>query len=143
MRHFPHAFQFFHKFSQQNFHGYINSKLQLHFLYHSSIKAYIPMQRKTTHVGVLRWSRPQTQQFRITYSNMLVSKKPRGPNPKPHGPNTSPNTIQCNILCVWYARVWFALAMYILNCLCQFRLRWVPDANPASVEYGLTSFAIN
>ena len=70
---------------------------------------------------------------------MLVSKKPRGPNPepdgpnaKPHGPNASPNTSQWNIVRVGYVRVGFMLAMYISGCLCLFRSRWVANANSIS-----------
>ena len=42
-------------------------------------KAYIPLQHKTPRVAVLCWSRPPTQRFHITYTNMLVSKKKRDP----------------------------------------------------------------
>ena len=34
------------------------------------------------------------------------------------------------MVCVGYARVGFALGMYISCCLCPFHLRWVPNANP-------------
>ena len=56
----------------------------------------------------------------IADTNMLVSKNPGGPNmkprrpiAKPYGPNARANTRQWNIFRVGYARVWFALAMYI------------------------------
>ena len=45
-------------------------------------------------------------------------------------PNVSPNASQWNMVRGWYARVGFALGMYILCCLCQFRSRWVPNTNP-------------
>ena len=51
---------------------------------------------------------------------MLVSKKPGGPNAKPGGPNVNPNASQWNMVRVRYARVGFALGMYISYCLCQF-----------------------
>ena len=63
---------------------------------------------------------------------MLVSKKPRGPNAKPHRPNTSPNVSQWNIVRIGNMRVGYALAMYIPCCLCQFRSRWVANANAIS-----------
>ena len=37
---------------------------------------------------------------------------------------------QWNMVNVGYARVGFALGMYISCYLCQFHLRWVPNANP-------------
>ena len=49
--------------------------------------------------------------FRLADTNMLVSKKPGSPKAKPARPNMSPNASWCNILCVGYVRVWFALAM--------------------------------
>ena len=53
-------------------------------------------------------------------------------------PNASPNASQWNMVCVAYARVGFALGIYILCCLCQFHARWVLNANPFFfVEYEL------
>ena len=77
---------------------------------------------------------------------MLVSKKPcvpnttsylpkatpRLPNATPRLPHTTSNTSQRNIVHVGYARVWFALALNISCCLCQFRSHWVAKANANS-----------
>ena len=51
-------------------------------------KAYIPLRRKTLHVGVWRWGTPPTREFCIKYTNMLVSKDAKTsicatPNTKP------------------------------------------------------------
>ena len=64
-------------------------------------KTYIPLRRKTTGVGDLRWVIPPTQRFCVTYTNMLVSKKAKicvTPNANP----------QCESV--------------------EYRLRWVPNA---------------
>ena len=37
----------------------------------SEIKAYIPLQHETTHVGTSRWFRPPTRRFRVTYTSMF------------------------------------------------------------------------
>ena len=47
-------------------------------------------------------------------------------------PHVSPNARQWSIVHVGYARVWFALAMYISCCLSQFHSRWEANANPIS-----------
>ena len=54
-------------------------------------KVYIPLQRKTTGVGVMRWSRTLTRLFRVTDTDMLVYKKPCGPNATPRLPNLNPS----------------------------------------------------
>ena len=41
-----------------------------------------------------------------------------------------PNASQWNMVRIVYARVGFALGMYISSCLCRFHSRWVPKANP-------------
>ena len=38
------------------------------------IKIFIPLQRETTCVGILRWSSPPTPHFRVGDTNILVSK---------------------------------------------------------------------
>ena len=61
-----------------------------------SFKAYILLRRKTIPVGSSHWLRPPMPQFRITYTNMLVSKKAKirvNPNAKPKmcvTPNANP-----------------------------------------------------
>ena len=95
-------------------------------------KAYIPLRRITICVGSLCWLRPQTPQFRVGDTNMLVSKNDKicvTPNANP----------QCESV--------------------EYRLRWVPNAkfscwpcafhfhcvdficvgSRVSVEYGLKS----
>ena len=37
-------------------------------------KAYIPLRRKTTGIGALRWVRTPTRRFCVIYTNMFVSK---------------------------------------------------------------------
>ena len=95
-------------------------------------KAYIPPERKPIHVGALHWVWHLTRGVHVAYTNMLVSKKPCGPNAKPHGPNVSPSPSWWNIVCVGYAMVWFMLAMKISCCLCQLRAHWVANANVVS-----------
>ena len=43
------------------------------------IKSYIPPKREPISIGALRWSRPPMRAFRVTDTNMLVSKKPQIP----------------------------------------------------------------
>ena len=43
------------------------------------IKSYIPPERKPISIGVLHWSRPPMRAFRVTDTNILVSKKPQIP----------------------------------------------------------------
>ena len=54
---------------------------------HKSTKAYIPLEHKPICVRVLHCDRPPMQDFGITYTNMLASKKPCGPNANHHGPH--------------------------------------------------------
>ena len=54
-------------------------------------KAYILLKRKTTCVGPSRWFRPPTRPFCFGVTNMLVLKKPRGPNVRHNEANTSHN----------------------------------------------------
>ena len=82
----------------------------------------------------------------VADTNMLVLKKPCGPNTSPYAsnanpsgpntkrcePNTSPDAIQWNMVRVGYARVGFVLGMSLSCCLCQFHLRWVVKANTFS-----------
>ena len=77
--------------------------------------------------------------FRLAYTNMLVSKKPRRPNAnppqkqrKPNGPYLNPNTSRWNMVHVEHARVGFALGMSISCCLSHYRLRKVANANVVS-----------
>ena len=51
-------------------------------------KAYIPPRCKLPRVG--HWAIPLTRDFRVEDINMLVSKKPGGPNAKLDRPNTKP-----------------------------------------------------
>ena len=64
-------------------------------------------QRELLRVGAsnLRWAIPPRQEFGVADTNMLVSKKPAGPNMKAGRPNASPNSSQRNIVRVVYARV--------------------------------------
>ena len=48
-----------------------------------SFQTYIPLQRETTRVGSLGLVRPPTRGVRVANTNILVSKKPCGPNANP------------------------------------------------------------
>ena len=61
---------------------------------------------------------------------MLVSEKHLGPNAKPNRPNAKPLALVCT------------LAMYISSCLCQFRLRWVVNANANAISSGIQALGI-
>ena len=93
-------------------------------VYHMTISCLsIPLQPKTTLIGF-----SLIRDFHVADTSMLVSKNPCRPNASAMVPNTSasvpsttPNASWWSMVCVGYVRVWFALAMYISCCLCQFR----------------------
>ena len=71
-------------------------------------------------IGGSKWVIPQTRDSCVTDTNLLISKNPHRPKASTHGPNVTPKVSQWNIVHVGYARIEFALAMYISFCLCQF-----------------------
>ena len=72
------------------------------------------------------WTKPPMQDFRIAYTNMLVSKNPRGPNTNPHvfrrKPPPHPPTLALG----------FALGMSISYCLSPLCSRCAPYMNAVS-----------
>ena len=92
---------------------------------------------------VLALAKTPNVKFSVGNTNMLVSKNAiicvtPNANAKIWLPQTrTPNASQWNIGDVGSSGVGHTLAMYISYCLCQFHLRWVPNANAFSVEYGL------
>ena len=78
------------------------------------IYTYIPPEREPIRIWDLHCFRPPMQQFRVTYTNMLVSKKPHGPNShpnrpntKPYGSNVTPNASSRNMVLRWAILSWY------------------------------------
>ena len=68
------------------------------------------------------------RQFRITYTNMLVSEKPRGPNANPCGPNAS----RWNIGCFGYPCIGTHVGHVDFMLFVSISLHWVANAYPIS-----------
>ena len=83
-----------------------------------------------------RWLRPPTRLFCVPITNILVFKKPGGPNTKPGRPNTS----QWNIGCVWSEMQNFRVGLHVhfifvaVNFICV--------GFNFSVEYGLKCYLL-
>ena len=71
-------------------------------------KVYIPLQHKTTRVGVSHWFRPPTGPFHVEATNTLVSEKLHGSNASASQAKASaknPNATSWNIGCVGSSRI--------------------------------------
>ena len=104
--------------------------------YGRSVKRTFHYNAKPLALGRRIGLHPQRDHFRVGDTDMLVFKKPGGPNATPNLPilPSVPNARQWNIPCVGYARVKFVF-------LSLFLARWVhkryPTRTKLSVEYGL------
>ena len=76
----------------------------------------------------------QREAFPVTVTNMLVAKKPQGPNASPNRPNANSNASQWNVVCAGHIHVGFALA----NCNVDFMLFvsfcFIPNTKAVSGE---------
>ena len=81
----------------------VRYQTQTRFSVEYGLKAYIPLRCQPLHVGVWRWVTPRTRRFRVTYTNMLVSKNAKifvTPNAKHKicvTPNVNHHASQWNI----------------------------------------------
>ena len=107
-------------------------------------KAYIPLRRKTIHVGSSRWLRPPTPQFRVGDTNMLVSKDAKmcvTPNANAKicvTPNSNPQREQVEYRWRWVPNVrgWRWPCRFHVVCVHFIRVGW-PTQFPE--EYGLNT----
>ena len=76
---------------------------------------------------------PECKLVRVGNTNMLVSKNSRGPNESHNEPNESHNPKrETQRELVEYGHVGSRWPCRFRFCLCQFRLRWVANANIVS-----------